>query len=152
MTKHTRTFIAALTTVTLTLAPAAQVRACWWLHSQPAVASEAPVYTPAPPVATQVNYVPQTSYRTMYRPVAVTSYRPITTTDPCTGCPVTSMAPVTSYVQRPVVVPVTTYRPVVTTVQMPVTPACGCSSCGCSSCGTGACGAMSWNAMAHSSS
>lgn len=119
----------AVTCSALTLALPVQSEACWLFdcfHRAPAC--------PAPacptPVATQVNYVPQTCYRTVYSPVAVTSYRPVCTTDPCTGCPVQSMTPVTTYVQRPVVVPYTTYRPVVTTVQMPVVPACStCSAC-----------------------
>jgi hypothetical protein len=50
------------------------------------------------------------------------------------------MSPVTTYVQRPVVVPYTTYRPVVTTVQMPVASACPCSPCA-----TGACAAPATN-------
>jgi hypothetical protein len=119
----------------LVLALPAETEACWltscFCHAAPACPAPA---CPAP-VAQQVNYVPQTCYRTVYRPVAVTSYRPITTADPCTGCPVTSLSPVTTYVQRPVVVPYTTYRPVVTTVLLPTAPACPCSSCA-----TGACG------------
>jgi hypothetical protein len=114
----------------LVLALPAETEACWLTScfSHPAPACPAPV-------AQQVNYVPQTCYRTVYRPVAVTSYRPITTADPCTGCPVTSLSPVTTYVQRPMVVPYTTYRPVVTTVLLPTAPACPCSTCA-----TGACG------------
>jgi hypothetical protein len=123
--------ILAASCIALTLALPVETQACW-LTSCFAPAA------PAAPVAQQVNYVPQTCYRTVYSPVAVTSYRPITTADPCTGCPVTSMAPVTTYVQRPVVVPYTTYRPVITTVMMPpVAPACStCSAC--SSCATAA--------------
>jgi hypothetical protein len=120
----------AVTCSALVLALPAETEACWLTScfSRPAAC-------PAP-VTQQVNYVPQTCYRTVYSPVAVTSYRPITTTDPCTGCPVTSLSPVTTYVQRPVVVPYTTYRPVVTTVLLPTAPACPCSPCA-----TGACGA-----------
>ncbi len=111
----------------LVLALPAESQACWFtscFHPAPAACP-----APVAPVQ-QVNYVPQTCYRTVYNPVPVTSYRPITTADPCTGCPVTSLSPVTTYVQRPVVVPYTTYRPVVTTVMMPVAPACPtCSAC-----------------------
>src|ERR1700716_2807299 len=108
----------ATSCIALVLALPAETDACWLTScfSRPAAC-------PAP-VTQQVNYVPQTCYRTVYSPVAVTSYRPITTTDPCTGCPVTSLSPVTTYVQRPVVVPYTTYRPVVTTVLLPTAPAC----------------------------
>ena len=53
----------------------------------------APAYTPPPTV---VNYVPQTCYRTMYQPTPVTSYQPVTTADPCSGCPRTSLMPVTT--------------------------------------------------------
>ncbi len=133
---HMRLTLTAMLGAIVGLAPVGELQACWLTRAM-APASEAPVYAAAPPVATQVNYVPQTAYRTEYRPVAVTSYRPITSSDPCTGCPVTSLAPVTNYVQRPVVVPYTTYRPVITNVLMPVAPACPCSSCGCP---TGACG------------
>src|SRR5258708_2428379 len=125
----------AISCSALVLALPAETEACWltscFCHAAPACPAPA---CPAP-VAQQVNYVPQTCYRTVYRPVAVTSYRPITTADPCTGCPVTSLSPVTTYVQRPVVVPYTTYRPVVTTVLLPTAPACPCSPCA-----TGACG------------
>ncbi|MHB8972550.1 MAG: hypothetical protein ACYC3X_09445 [Pirellulaceae bacterium] len=38
-----------------------------------------------------------TSYRTTWRTVPVTSYRPIMSTDPVTGCPVTVMKPCTTY-------------------------------------------------------
>jgi hypothetical protein len=111
----------------LVLALPAESQACWFtscFHPAPAACP-----APVAPVQ-QVNYVPQTCYRTVCNSVPVTSYRPITTADPCTGCPVTSLSPVTTYVQRPVVVPYTTYRPVVTTVMMPVAPACPtCSAC-----------------------
>ncbi len=122
----------------LTLGAARPAQACCLCHlfGGCGCAAPAPAATCAPPY--QVNYVPQTCYRTMYSSVPVTSYRPVTSSDPCTGCPVTSYMPVTSYVQKPVVVPYTTYRPVYTAAYA---PACGCSTCGCSACGTGACGA-----------
>ena len=87
---------------------------------KPRATTFAAVPAPAPAFQQQVSYVPQTCYRTVYTNVPVTTMRPVTTTDPCTGCPVTCMRPETTYVQRPQVVPYTQYRPVVT--QVPVNP------------------------------
>jgi len=83
----------------------------------------APIAAPPPPVMVpvqQTSYVPETTYRTQMQTVPVTSYKPSCEIDPCTGCPVECMQPVTQYVQRPVSVPVTQYRAVTTTryVQM----------------------------------
>lgn len=65
----------------------------------------------APPQVSQtVNYVPQTCYRTQYVNVPVTTYRPVVSRDPCTGCPVTCCRPSTSYVRQAQLVPYTTYR------------------------------------------
>ncbi|HVA46380.1 MAG TPA: hypothetical protein VNH11_08405 [Pirellulales bacterium] len=64
----------------------------------------------APPQVQTVNYVPQTCYRTQYVSVPVTTYRPATGRDPCTGCPVTCMRPMTTIVQQARLVPYTTYR------------------------------------------
>jgi len=75
---------------------------------QPAVA--APAFPASQPQ--RVQYVPQTSYRAVRQNVAVTTCRAVTTRDPCTGCPVTSMRPVTTYVQQVRYVPYTTYRAV----------------------------------------
>ncbi len=99
-----------------------------------AVAPVAPVpapiiaHVPAPPPppqpvmvpVQQTSYVPETTYRTEYKCVPVTSYKPSCEIDPCTGCPVECMQPVTQYVQQAVNVPVTQYRAVTTTryVQM----------------------------------
>lgn len=69
----------------------------------------------APPQITQtVNYVPQTCYRTQYINVPVTTYQPVVSRDPCTGCPVTCCRPSTSYVRQAQLVPYTTYRRVLT--------------------------------------
>ena len=49
----------------------------------------APVPAPPPPVVVpvqQVSYVPETTYRTQYQCVPVTSYKPSCEIDPCTGC------------------------------------------------------------------
>jgi hypothetical protein len=96
-------------------------------------------------------YAPATAYRTLYSPVAVTSYRPVTACSACGGAAVTSYMPVTTYVQRPVLQAYTAYQPVYgaapapacaacATAHYPAAPACGCSSCGCSSCGCSSCG------------
>lgn len=97
-----------------------------------------------------VNYVPYTAYRTNWEQVPVTQYKPVTNTDPCTGCTVTCMKPCTSYTWQMKQVPYTTYRPVyrTETYSVPMTyvsqaPAT-CSTCttgyqptveGCSTCG-----------------
>lgn len=110
-----------------------------------------PCQTACSPCQQVCNYVPQTCYRTVYSQVPVTCYHPVTTCDPCTGCPRTCMRPVTTYVCRPQVVPFTTYRPVYSS--MCSTSPCATGSCGttvsyapgisyapasgCSSCGTG---------------
>lgn len=93
------------------------------------------------------NYVPQTSYRVQYCPVAVTTYRPVTTADPCTGCQTTCLRPITCYRQQAQLVPYQSYRIVYSTLQpacaVPATtyysatapavvPATGCGSCGSS--------------------
>ncbi len=54
-------------------------------------------------------YLPQTYYRTYYRPVAVTAYSPVTTCSPCSGC-CTSYYPTTAWSYQPCLVPYTTYR------------------------------------------
>lgn len=78
-----------------------------------------------------VNYVPETNYRSLWVQTPVTSYRPSTTADPCTGCQVTCMKPCTTYQWTLRRVPYTTYRPVyqTQTVQMPVASPSGCSTC-----------------------
>ena len=93
-----------------------------------------------------VNYVPCTSYRTTYERVPVTTYRPQTSSDPCTGCSVTCMRPCTTYTYRTRRVPYTTYRPVyrTQTYRVPVTTIVNdCNSCStaasptCDTCATG---------------
>ncbi|MCA9270663.1 MAG: hypothetical protein KDA41_19410, partial [Planctomycetales bacterium] len=89
------------------------------------------------------NYVPQTTYRTEYAQVPVTVYRPVTTYDPCNGCPRTVMQACTTTTYQARRVPVTTYQQVCSMVQTPVAPAVqyapvqpyavapqGCSTCG----------------------
>lgn len=92
-------------------------------------------------------YVAQTCYRTQYCSVPVTTYRPVTTCDPCTGCSTTCMKPCTTYVQQARQVPYTTYKMVCETRYVAVTtnsccPTCptGCpTGCPTSACATGNC-------------
>lgn len=84
-----------------------------------------PVAAPPQPVMVpvqQTSYVPETTYRTEYKCVPVTSYKPSCEIDPCTGCPVECMQPVTEYVQQAVNVPVTQYRAVTTTKYVQMQP------------------------------
>ncbi len=73
---------------------------------QPVVA--APVCDPCAPQAVQ--YVPQTAYRARCVNVPVTTMQPVVSTDPCTGCPVTTYRPMTVYRRQVQLVPYTTYR------------------------------------------
>jgi hypothetical protein len=89
---------------------------------------------------TVVNYVPQTAYRTSYKRVPVTQYRPVTNSDPCTGCTVTCMKPCTTYTYQCQRVPYTTYRPVyrTETYKVPVTTITNdCATGTCGTCPTG---------------
>ena len=93
---------------------------------------------------TVVNYVPYTAYRTSWQKVPVTKYRPVTSSDPCTGCTMTCMKPCTTYTYQSQRVPYTTYRPVYRqeNYSVPVTTItndCSTGTCGssCDTCGTG---------------
>ncbi len=93
-----------------------------------------------------VNYVPQTAYRTSWKQVPVTQYRPVTNSDPCTGCTVTCMKPCTTYTYQAQRVPYTTYRPVyrTETYKVPVTTITNdCATGTCGTCPTGTCGSGS---------
>ena len=97
---------------------------------------------------TVVNYVPYTAYRTSWKRVPVTTYRPVTNSDPCTGCTVTCMRPCTTYTYQMQRVPYTTQRPVyrTETYKVPVTTItndCATGGCntGCDTCSTGIQGA-----------
>ena len=88
---------------------------------------------------TVVNYVPYTAYRTSWKRVPVTTYRPVTNSDPCTGCTVTCMRPCTTYTYQMQRVPYTTQRPVyrTETYKVPVTTITNdCATGGCNSCNT----------------
>ncbi|MEM9944239.1 MAG: hypothetical protein AAF939_21975 [Planctomycetota bacterium] len=93
---------------------------------------------------TVVNYVPYTAYRTAYKRVPVTQYRPVTNTDPCTGCTVTCMRPCTTYTYQCQRVPYTTYRPVyrTETYKVPVTTITNDCATGCGTCATCPTGTM----------
>lgn len=100
-----------------------------------------PRYNVAPavaalPVTTTACYVPQTCFRTVTRPVTTTAYSPVTTCDPCTGCPVTAYRPITTITQQTLMVPYTSYRIVYsnpcTTCASPLTT---CAPSGCGTCG-----------------
>jgi len=88
---------------------------------------------------TVVNYVPYTAYRTSWKRVPVTTYKPVTNNDPCTGCTVTCMRPCTTYTYQMQRVPYTTQRPVyrTETYKVPVTTITNdCATGGCNSCNT----------------
>ena len=90
------------------------------------------------------NYMPETYFRTTWVQVPVTNYRPVSSVDPGTCCPVTTLRPCTTYMWQARRVPsYTTFRPVYTAFAAPfATTACapisspgyggGCSSCGVS--------------------
>ena len=86
-----------------------------------------------------VNYVPCTAYRTSYKRIPVTQYKPVTKTDPCTGCTVTCMKPCTTYTYQSQRIPYTTYRPVykTETYKVPVTTIT--NDCATGGCATGLC-------------
>jgi hypothetical protein len=63
----------------------------------PIIQTPAPARVPAPRAVPRINPIPQTYYRTVWKQVPVTSYRPVVSADPVTGCPVTVMKPCTTY-------------------------------------------------------
>lgn len=88
---------------------------------------------------TVVNYVPYTAYRTSWEQVPVTQYKPVTNSDPCTGCSVTCMKPCTSYVWQAKQVPYTTYRACYRTENYTVPVTYVTNDCATGGCATGAC-------------
>lgn len=60
----------------------------------PMVQPPAQTYTPPTP---RINPIPQTYYKTNWKRVPVTSYRPVVSTDPVTGYPLTVMKPCVTY-------------------------------------------------------
>ncbi len=103
---------------------------------------------------TVVNYVPYTAYRTSWEKVPVTQYKPVTSSDPCSGCTVTCMKPCTTYNWQQKQVPYTTYRPVYRqeTYKVPVSYITNdCNSCGsCNTCNTSASQLTNTSAMVPS--
>ncbi len=86
-----------------------------------------------------VNYVPHTAYRTDWKRVPVTQYRPETSSDPCTGCSVTCMKPCTTYNWQMQRVPYTTYRAVYRTENYTVPVTTITNSCATGTCATNTC-------------
>jgi len=88
-------------------------------------------YTVCSPVVQTCYYTPQTTYRWSYSRIERTSYQPITSIDPCTGCPTTAYQPVTRRTLLPWLhrKPVTSYRMVCSPTCAPSTtvysPVCG---------------------------
>jgi hypothetical protein len=80
-------------------------------------------------------YVPTTAYRTLYSPVAVTSYRPVSACGACGAPAITSYMPVTTYVQRPILQAYTAYQPAYPLAPAPACGSCGCATGGCATCG-----------------
>jgi hypothetical protein len=83
------------------------------------------------PVAQTCQYTPQISYRWRYSRMPVTSYRPVTAVDPCTGCASVAYRPVTRMTLLPWFhrEPYTAYR----LSCSPVCPTSSTSACyGCS--------------------
>lgn len=98
---------------------------------QPVVVAQ-PICNPCAPQVVQ--YMPQTCYRPQCVSVPVTTFRPVIAADPCTGCPVTAMRPVTVMRQQVQYVPYTTYRivstpAVATTVASPVVAPAAPAAC-----------------------
>jgi predicted enzyme related to lactoylglutathione lyase len=67
-----------------------------WGAAMPATAMAGTATVPGPVVGPTV-VVPQTSYRTVWYRIPVTSFRPVTTVDPATGALVTTMSPCVTY-------------------------------------------------------
>jgi hypothetical protein len=112
-----------------------------WRPAVPLVAA-APAVAPT---ATTCCYVPTTFYRTEYRMVPTTTCQAVSYYEPCSGCPMVTYRPVTSWAYRPQLVPYNTYRivysaPATTCVGAPsasygvatplATSGPGCASCG----------------------
>lgn len=115
-------------------------RAGWfhhWFHGDPTVrtVTSYPVgdncylagatCQPATPAVLQsvvTGYSRQTAYRTRWTQVPLTVYRPITTTDPVTGCTVTCMRPCSTFQWQARRVAYQTCRPLVSTIAVNTAP------------------------------
>ena len=78
--------------------------------------------TPAVMQSVVVGYSRQTAFRTRWTQVPLTAYRPITTTDPVTGCTVTCMRPCSTFQWQARRVAYRTCRPVVSTIAVNTAP------------------------------
>ncbi|MCH7728570.1 MAG: hypothetical protein IH991_19120 [Planctomycetes bacterium] len=92
-------------------------QACQPAASMPMATTYPAARTHVPPLArgfsgasSRVGYLPQTSYRSQWVRVPVTSYRPTIMADPTTGMQVSAMLPCTSYQWQLRRMPVTIYR------------------------------------------
>ena len=87
------------------------------------------------PCGQQVRLAPETKRRWTYSRIPKTTYKPVTTCDPCTGCPVTSYRPETTYSLLPWLrrETYTTYKPVST----PLASYNPCATNACNPCGGG---------------
>jgi len=116
-----------------------RLRLPWLTHTANYPGSCAPTAT-RPMV---VRYIPRTCYRTVWVSVPVTTYRPVNTCDPVTGCQVTCMRPCTSMTWQARRVPYTTFRAVYRPAWLPAlfaAPACGPAGCPTGvTCGPGGC-------------
>jgi len=102
--------------------------------------------SPAPQVT--VAYQPRVSYRYSWLKVPVTTYRPVSTVDPTTGCACSQMQPCTTTKWQLGRIPVTTNYPTFK-VAAPAATCNTCSPCNscnaCSSCGIGASPTISYS-------
>jgi len=155
--KLTRGFVAAAAVAAVLLAAPAESRACGfldclfgWCQPQTTYYAPAPAVAPACPTQT-CGYVPQTTFRAVYRVAPVTTYRISTFRNPLTGGAVTTYRPVTRFGRQAQLVPTTAFRAVYSN---PCVPAVSCNPCdpcaggACapamsSPCGPGGCGAVS---------
>ncbi|MCA9102604.1 MAG: hypothetical protein KDA63_15700 [Planctomycetales bacterium] len=113
------TGIAACATALLAGSPSDGQAFCGWFGSCCAPRTAYMPVAPAP-VAQTCQYVPVTSYRTVYKQVPVTTYQPVTSTSWCSCQPVTTFRPTTTFVTQAQQVPFTTYKPVFAAAPAPV--------------------------------
>jgi len=109
------------------------------------------VAAPATACTTTCGYMPQTCYRSVFAQIPVTTYQPIVSTDPCSGCTTTAYRPITYFQTQRQLVPYTSYRAV--NIQTCVPTFTACDPCG-SACGTsvGSIGVAGCNSCAATAS
>ena len=87
------------------------------------------------PCGQQATMVPETKRRWTYSRIPKTTFKPVTTCDPCTGCPVTAYRPATTYSLLPWL-----HREDYTVFNRVSTPLASCNPCAttaCNPCGGG---------------